>query len=414
MVFTEEQKLVLSLLKSVFAPDASIEIPEDLDVKHLSVFSQQQGVLSFVIDQSIRRKLPISNEWLSSWQILEYKKALKNERMMKAQNSVISWFEKAGISSIILKGTSSAAYYPHPEVRSMGDIDILVERKRLEDACRIMEENGYKQLELTHEYHVVYVNGEIFVEIHHTASDVPDSPGGDAAKSIMEGFLTGIQRKNVLGYEIPVMAEENQGIILMIHIERHMQQGGVGFRQLMDWAAFFSKTDRSFFTDRLLPMFDSCGLKKFALAVSKLCAVYLGVHASDMDLFEDIDDELCDMLMENLIRSGNMGKAEKGSLRGMFADRDSAGSDKKHGFMRAFIKKAKVQAQRNFPAAKKLPFLLPVFIAYLLIRYKVRMLVGLRPKVSVKSMVSSARENADLYQALELYEIPKKKKEMKK
>ena len=44
---------------------------------------------------------------------------------------------------VILKGTSVAQYYPYPDYRMMGDIDIMTRREDLETACEQLMEAGY-------------------------------------------------------------------------------------------------------------------------------------------------------------------------------------------------------------------------------------------------------------------------------
>ena len=45
---------------------------------------------------------------------------------------------------VILKGTSAAQYYPHPELRAMGDIDIITRREDFRKSCNMLLENGFK------------------------------------------------------------------------------------------------------------------------------------------------------------------------------------------------------------------------------------------------------------------------------
>ena len=47
---------------------------------------------------------------------------------------------------VILKGTSAAKYYPYPEYRMMGDIDIMTSREDFETACKQLMDNGYEMI----------------------------------------------------------------------------------------------------------------------------------------------------------------------------------------------------------------------------------------------------------------------------
>ena len=51
-----------------------------------------------------------------------------------------------GTIIVILKGTSAAQYYPYPEYRTMGDIDIMTRREDYDIACKQLMDNGYTML----------------------------------------------------------------------------------------------------------------------------------------------------------------------------------------------------------------------------------------------------------------------------
>ena len=45
---------------------------------------------------------------------------------------------------VVLKGTSAAKYYPYPEYRMMGDIDIMTHHEDFDTACKQLVDNGYQ------------------------------------------------------------------------------------------------------------------------------------------------------------------------------------------------------------------------------------------------------------------------------
>lgn len=49
-----------------------------------------------------------------------------------------------GITAITLKGASTASFYPVPELRKSGDVDILItDAAKCEQACRLLAEEGF-------------------------------------------------------------------------------------------------------------------------------------------------------------------------------------------------------------------------------------------------------------------------------
>lgn len=95
----------------------------------------------------------LPGEWLkthsvdSSWNKYCFLQQGQWVRVMHAQSQLLDLLEESNIPSVIIKGAAAAMYYPHPNLRSMGDVDVLVKRKDLDRAAELLEANGYT---LTH------------------------------------------------------------------------------------------------------------------------------------------------------------------------------------------------------------------------------------------------------------------------
>lgn len=65
--------------------------------------------------------------------------------LREATRSVVGACERAGIRLIVLKGTYLSSHvYADPALREMGDVDILVQKSRLGDALRVLQEIGFR------------------------------------------------------------------------------------------------------------------------------------------------------------------------------------------------------------------------------------------------------------------------------
>ena len=68
---------------------------------------------------------------------------IASESMLKSQRDILDLLEAKHIPCVVLKGTSAACFYPHPELRVPGDIDILVDAENLIAACNTLKDNDY-------------------------------------------------------------------------------------------------------------------------------------------------------------------------------------------------------------------------------------------------------------------------------
>ena len=65
-------------------------------------------------------------------------------KILETQTAVASALEESGIPVAVLKGSAAAMSYPVPELRLMGDIDILVPKEKFEEAFQVLADKGYK------------------------------------------------------------------------------------------------------------------------------------------------------------------------------------------------------------------------------------------------------------------------------
>lgn len=71
--------------------------------------------------------------------------AAQLEESLRAQDGILNLMQSQKIPCAVLKGTSVACRYPHPELRVPGDIDILVFPSHLNMTCAALEGLGFKK-----------------------------------------------------------------------------------------------------------------------------------------------------------------------------------------------------------------------------------------------------------------------------
>ena len=61
---------------------------------------------------------------------------------MQAQQKLCLLFQSEGIPCAVIKGSSAACYYPQPENRIMGDIDLLIAPGHFDRACQLISSDS--------------------------------------------------------------------------------------------------------------------------------------------------------------------------------------------------------------------------------------------------------------------------------
>ena len=194
---------------------------------------------------------------------------------------------------VILKGTSAAKYYPYPEYRMLGDIDIMTRREDLEKARQQLIVHGYTVVkELNRE--ITLVKNGIVIELHRRFASINDP--------MQAQYLDDLITENINPSH--VLPDLINGLVILEHISQHME-GGLGLRQIIDWMMFVNKC----LPDERWPEFrekvQKIGLENLAIVTTRMCEIYLGLPQRNWCTGADF--ALCEQLMDYVMKCGNFG-----------------------------------------------------------------------------------------------------------
>ncbi len=199
---------------------------------------------------------------------------------------------------VILKGTSAAQYYPYPEYRAMGDIDIISRREDYVSSCEAMLKNGW--IETTSEIdqkrgrHRSFTKKGFDVEIHAFFASMNDVKKAKTFDDIINDNIT----------ENHILPDLINGLVLIDHVNQHIEEG-IGLRQIIDWMMFVDKCLTEDQWTEFEKMASQTGLKELAVTATRMCEMYLGLPAHEWS--KSADEKLSRDLMEYIIKCGNFG-----------------------------------------------------------------------------------------------------------
>ncbi len=281
---------------------------------------------------------------------------------------------------VILKGTSVAKYYPYPEYRTMGDIDIITRREDFDTACKQLVDNGY------HIEKEIYKEVELFkdciqIDIHRQFASL-NNP--DHVK-----YLDDLIIKNINpSHELPDCIN---GLVLIDHINQHLE-GGLGLRQIIDWMMFVDKC----LPDERWPEFcaqaEIIGLDKLAIVCTRMCEIYLGLPSRKWCAKADI--MLCEQLMDYVMACGNFGN-KKQSDADISEKAFAYASTLKSGF--SLLQR---QGLKNWNSAQKHKVLRPFAWIYQLFRYIIKGLNREQAASKIKAEYAAAKRKTAMLDAL--------------
>lgn len=160
-----------------------------------------------------------------------------------------------GIDCILFKGFVVRKYYPVPELRSYGDVDLIIRPEDREKCHKLMLAEGYN---CTEDWEPVYtyVRGSENYEIHTEIMEIDVSDKADYKGYFRrmwehvqpsEGFETvgagasapgGAGSENAAPGRVWQFTPEYHFIYLLTHIAKHICSSGAGVRMYLDLALF--------------------------------------------------------------------------------------------------------------------------------------------------------------------------------
>ncbi len=295
--------------------DAVPSEEEWLVVSSAAVKQSLGGVLADVFYDKLPDEQFPSHQTFMKWMCMQRKIALDNHRLDEKSAEAYRIFKDAGFDACIIKGQAVARYYPKPEARQTGDIDIWVDgdRKAVIEFLR----SRFKVTNIVYHHAEVDVFEKEEVEVHFMPSWMYN-PRINARLQTFFRDNKGRQFDNVLddrGFAAPDVRFD--AVFSMVHIYRHLLEEGVGLRQVMDYFYILQHLDPS---DRREVM-DT--LKRFRMDRFASALMYVEEKVFGLDTQYMLcrpDARAGEFLLAEIMKAGNFGQFDP---RYRTSDKDS-------------------------------------------------------------------------------------------
>lgn len=394
-----EQKAILSILSSALFGNA-LELSDDLDWDALFQESIAQAVFPLVFD-TVRDRLPgdVKRKWESRF----LQNTATNIRVNAAHSELHKLLTKNAVSYVTLKGVASALYYPHPELRTMGDVDFLVDPHELERCGELLEKQGMIWIDDgSHPYHRSYMFHSIEYEMHWAPPGIPNI-SGEAIRDCCENMIEKAACVSAPMGELWVPSNFHHGLVLLLHTAGHMTSNGIGLRHLCDWAVFVNHFSDKEFCAMFEKTLQEIGLRKFANILTSIGTKYIA--APKKQWAEDEDEELVEWLFADIWASGNLGSKDSGR-QGYTAIlyENYIDNIKDRGLMYSIASLINRKGKEFYPRLTQYPVLLPLGWFGALGRYSKMILSGRKVPIKPGKEYKNAMKRRKVYQNLKLFE----------
>lgn len=286
----KEKQFLVNVLKC-FIHEEKPNIDPELDwaeLMKLSSINSVTGILGYVLMQNPCEETAQYAEMLK-------KQCLANiayfTRMTERARQLLKKLNAAGIDHMLFKGYVVRNYYPVPELRSFGDVDILIKPEDRQRCHELMLKQGFSVKTDWEPVYSYYINSELY-EMHTEIMEIDVSDKADYKGYFAKAWDNVF---NTDGHSFEPEPEFHF-IYLLTHIAKHIRGSGAGIRMYMDIAVFIKYFDKSLNWGLIEKELEELKLDGFANMALTLVEKCFGVKSPialreiENDTFEDFMD----------------------------------------------------------------------------------------------------------------------------
>jgi len=341
---TEQQRGVLTLIKSAL-DGKGYPLPEAFDMaqavhiamRHKLIALIYYGAVNCGIDRQSEPMRKLFPALIVTMNVVQ-KQCFEQQRLCDA-------FLEKGIDHMLMKGALIQRYYPLPEMRTMGDLDILIRTKQYERIAPVMAELGYSYCyESNHE--LVWRRGKVDVELHKCVIPTYDT-------DYYGYFGTGWSLAKETQPSSYALSDEDFYVYIFAHMSKHYRMAGIGIKHFVDLWVY----------ERAKPQLDKGYIRK-ALEKMNLATFYDYVQRTLETWFNDAAaTEQSDYITHVVFENAEYGLAENRHAAWVLLQAQKEGSvskvKRRNHWATIFPQYSTMCNQ--YPALKKAPVLLPVY-----------------------------------------------------
>ena len=278
---TKEQETVLSLIRAIVRGAQDVPLAMDACWAKVMEEATKQGVQGLCFDalELLPAEQRPEKEVLMEWfgQVVRLERLYESHR--KAIDALSCFYQQNGIKMMLLKGYGLSLYWPKPEHRPVGDMDIFL-GSCWQQADRLVSERLGIRINDGHEHHTCFTFQGVSVENHY---DIVNTRVNESSRELEALF------KRIATFDKPLKMEKGviylpsptlNAVFLIRHLGQHFAGAEATLRQLLDWGFFMQHEHDKVDWELVCPTLKRVGIYRFFQQINAICVDYLGFSES--------------------------------------------------------------------------------------------------------------------------------------
>ncbi len=277
----KEADYLISLCKAHLDGE-KVRLDESIDYEKLFSLSTAHnlGALIFCVINTSENKNAVPKEAFDKFKNAFYDAVMLYDMQGRIIEETDRLLSENEIKHLYFKGAELREYYPVPQARVMGDVDLLFNEDDRERVKSLLTENGYR---------LVNSNGPVYdyekdgvkIEAHTKiiSGKIGNADAGPLMTRAMDyAVFDGMRGKLDINFHF---------VYLIAHLAHHFWFYGAGIRLVFDLAVFQKRFELDF--EKIFSMLSEIKLDGFAKVILSVCKKWFGEGNSYTDDTEDTE-----------------------------------------------------------------------------------------------------------------------------
>lgn len=229
---------ILGLLRcELWEEQLACEVTAD-DIDGILAMAEEQGVNGLVANAIIGSNLPIGDVKTVDVCTVQRLHELKCRDMNKKVSRFAAFLNRRELKYAVMKGQTMATLYPHPLMRSCGDIDFYCPKDSFKEVQRVIEERlGVEMHHNWSERHDNFVIKDCTFEMHSDMMIFGARSHQRYWDSFFDEALASEPSHVVIDeIEVKTLSPTLDALYIFTHLFGHFVMGGSSLKQWCDWA----------------------------------------------------------------------------------------------------------------------------------------------------------------------------------
>lgn len=319
-----EEELFLKLLRAGLygEPLDEAQLPARIDWEGVAALADKHGVLGTIAEsvECVPEGLRPTGDVARRMGRFALGLIQTNLILDRTVGRLVATLRGEGVEGVLLKGQGVARYYRKPQMRQSGDIDFYVGRReygRAVEVCRRVLKD-YTQPSTVSEQHYTFYTDGVEVELHRLAARMHSKRRDKALQEWIAGELedrSRLRRLRLGETDVWLPGVDFDALYIFYHGWSHLITGGIGLRQLCDWAMILTYRHAEIDLRRLEENVARLGLTAGWKLFGYIAVRYLGVAEENVPLYDPRHARRYDKVMEDIMTGGNFGYHSAAGIR---------------------------------------------------------------------------------------------------